>query len=125
MPALPTTMKLINWNVWRLKKDQAFIELKKILREHKPEILFLCETKLKGRLMNRKVVALNFQNCLAVDSSGKRGGLAMMWGENVTMEVKSYSKHHIDVVVQRKVACGTAQGFMVTQRLKRKSTLGN
>lgn len=52
--------------------------------------------------MNRKAEAFNFQNCLAVDSYRKEGGLAMKQGKNVTVDVTSYSKHHIDAVVQRK-----------------------
>lgn len=95
-------MKLICWNVWGLGKDHAFQELKRILREHKPEIIFLCKTKLKVQLMNRKTEALNFQNCLVVDSYGKRGGLALMWSKNITVDVKSYIKHNIDAIVQCK-----------------------
>lgn len=75
-------------------------EIKMILREYKPEIMFLCETKLMGQLIKGKAAALNFQNCFAISSSGKGGGLAMMWNENVAVEIKSYNKHHIDVVVQ-------------------------
>ena len=71
-----------------------------ILREHKPEIMFFCETKLMGQLMKRRAAELNFQNCFAISSNGKGGGLAMMWKEGIEMEIKSYSKHHIDVVVQ-------------------------
>lgn len=57
-------------------------------------MMFLCETKLKMLLINKKAEALNFQNCFAVDRCGKRGRLAMMWSENVTVDVKAYSKHH-------------------------------
>ena len=49
-----------------------------IIREYKPEIMFLCETKLMGQLMKRKAAELNFQNCFTISSNGKRGGLAMM-----------------------------------------------
>lgn len=77
LPVPLTTMKLISWNIWGLGNDRAFQELKRILHEQKLEIIFLCETKLKVQLMNRKAEAFNFQNCLAVDSYRKEGGLAM------------------------------------------------
>ncbi|KAL9419818.1 hypothetical protein AB3S75_037560 [Citrus x aurantiifolia] len=93
-------MKLISWNVRGLRNYRTFREIKRILRELKPEIVFLCETKLSEQFMKRKASELNFQNCFAVSSSGKRGGLAMMWSENVNLEIKSYSKHHIDTCIQ-------------------------
>ncbi|KAL9433059.1 hypothetical protein AB3S75_027969 [Citrus x aurantiifolia] len=96
-------MKLISWNVRGLGKDRTFREIKKILREHKPEIMFLCETKLRVQVMNKKAEALNFQQCFTVSSNGKGSVLAMMWSENVTIDIKSYSKHHIDAVAQSKV----------------------
>ncbi|KAH9671373.1 reverse transcriptase domain-containing protein [Citrus sinensis] len=86
MPAPPATMKLISWNVRGLRKDRTFREIKRILRELKPEIVFLCETKLSEQLMKRKASELNFQNCFAISSSGKGGGLAMMWSENNRIE---------------------------------------
>ncbi|KAH9671372.1 reverse transcriptase domain-containing protein [Citrus sinensis] len=100
MPAPPATMKLISWNVRGLRKDRTFREIKRILRELKPEIVFLCETKLSEQLMKRKASELNFQNCFAISSSGKGGGLAMMWSENVNLEIKSYSKHRIDTCIK-------------------------
>lgn len=95
-------MKLISWNIRELGKDRAFREIKKILCEHKPKIMFLCETKLLVQLMNKKAEALNFQHCFVVNSNGKGGGLAMMSSENVTVDIKSYNKHHIDAIAQCK-----------------------
>lgn len=71
MPAPLATMKLISWNIRGLRKDRMFREIKRILRELKPKIVFLCETKLSEQLMKRKASELNFQNCVAVSSSGK------------------------------------------------------
>ena len=82
-------MKLISWNVQGLRKDRTFREIKRIIRKLKPEIMFLCETKLSERLMKRKASEINFQNCFAVSNSGKGGGLAMMWSKNVNLKIKS------------------------------------
>ena len=33
------------------------------------------------------------------NGEGKGGGLAMFWRKEINLEIKSYSKHHIDVVI--------------------------
>lgn len=43
-----------------------------------------------------------FPNCFAVIKEGMRDGLAMLWSSKVTVEIKSYSVHHIDVAVYSK-----------------------
>ena len=79
--------------------------------------MFLCETKLRVQLINKKTEALNFQHCFAVSSNGKGGGLAMMWSENVTIDIKSYSKHYIDAVAQSKeAAIGDAHAYTAIQK---------
>ena len=50
--------------------------------------------------MKRRAAELNFQNCFAISSNGKGERLAIMQNEGIEMEIKSYSKHYIDVVVQ-------------------------
>lgn len=42
---------------------------------------------------------LRFPNCFAVSRERMRGGLAMLWSSEVTIEIKSYSCHHVDVDV--------------------------
>lgn len=49
--------------------------------------------------LQRKGKELMFDNCFAVDKSGLGGGLALLWNSEVVVEVKSFSKHHIDAVV--------------------------
>lgn len=42
---------------------------------------------------------LHFPNCFAISREGMRGGLAKLWSSKVTVEIKSYSCHHFDVMV--------------------------
>lgn len=42
---------------------------------------------------------LHLPNCFAVSRERMRGGLAMLWSSEVTIEIKSYSCHHVDVDV--------------------------
>jgi hypothetical protein len=41
-----------------------------------------------------------FQNLFVVDSVGKSGGLALLWGEDVVVDIQNYSHRHINGIVK-------------------------
>jgi hypothetical protein len=43
---------------------------------------------------------LGLKGCLAVDSRGKRGGLALFWDENIQVKLLSIDERYIDVFMQ-------------------------
>jgi hypothetical protein len=43
---------------------------------------------------------LGLKGCLAIDSSGKRGGLALFWDENVQVVLLSIDDRYIDVSIR-------------------------
>lgn len=92
-------MKLISWNVRGLGQDRTFREAQQILQEHRPQILFLCETKMTSKQMQEKASKMKFQNCFSVSREGLGGRLAMLWDPGTSVEIKSFSKHHVDAVV--------------------------
>lgn len=77
-----------------------FLAIKKILHLHRPQLIFLCETKLSSRQVNNVCRKLGIENCLVVDSKGKSGSLAMLWSLEITVQITSYSNHHIDAEIQ-------------------------
>lgn len=60
--------------------------------------MFLCETKLTTRQMQEKSRRLYFEYSFEVERTGKRGGLALIWNSELMVDIKSWSKHHIDAV---------------------------
>lgn len=68
-------MKVLSWNVRGLGNDRAFREVKKILQMQRPQIVFLCETKMRAEQMRVIGEKLNFKSCFAVSSRGKSRGL--------------------------------------------------
>ncbi|KAH9695348.1 putative reverse transcriptase/RNA-dependent DNA polymerase [Citrus sinensis] len=54
---------------------------------------------MMAKQMEAKRRMLKFENCFVVDRCGLGGGLALLWTSDVSLEVKSYSKHHIDAVI--------------------------
>lgn len=43
---------------------------------------------------------LGFDNCMAVSRNGMGGGLALLWNDDLELEIVSYSNHHIDGLVK-------------------------
>ena len=72
-------MRIISWNVRGLGKNRTFREAQEVIREHKPQILFLCETKMTVQQMKKKSEQFCFPSCFAVGREGMSGGLAMLW----------------------------------------------
>lgn len=62
-------------------------------------VLFLCETMAKRSRMEWVKQKLGFEGLITVDPVGKSGGLALMWKERDQVEMRSYSKNHIDVKI--------------------------
>ena len=46
---------------------------------------------------------LGFNKSYAVSSSGRSGGLCIFWNDEINVEVISYSRYHIDVLVDNMV----------------------
>ena len=52
-----------------------------------PKIIFLTETKLKKKTMEKEKEKLGFTNGLIIPSSGRSGGSALLWKKDITVEV--------------------------------------
>jgi len=79
-----------------LSRLRAVREIRELMDLYKPLVLFLSETKMSAQRSQDLRRRLGFQNALGVACSGLSGGLVMMWRSDVTLDVKSYSKYHID-----------------------------
>jgi hypothetical protein len=71
-----------------------------MVREKKPVIIFLMETKLRKSKMELVRCKLSFSNMIVVDSVGKSGGLALLWNETAGVEVRNFSYRHINAIVR-------------------------
>ena len=57
------------------------------------------ETKASVRRMTKVKERIGFPNGLVVPSEGKSGGISLLWIRDMEVEIKSFSKFHIDVIV--------------------------
>lgn len=67
---------------------------------YKPQLAFLCETKLLTMQMNNVGIKLKPESCFAISSNSKSGGLAMSWAQDIKVDNTSFSSHHIDTEVE-------------------------
>ena len=72
------------------------------MKKEGPALLFVMETKIKGNRVEALRTTLGFAGCFAVDSDGLSGGIGMFWSHDVVIDLKNYSRAHIDVKVRWK-----------------------
>jgi exonuclease III len=92
-------MNCLFWNC-RGAGDAATVkEIKNLVLQYAPRVLCLVETQLdKSRLANL-ARPFGYDNCYAVSSEGRSGGLAMYWNNPLGLDLQSFSKNHIDMKV--------------------------
>ena len=44
---------------------------------------------------------MSHMNCLFVPSKGQSGGIAMIWTKETSLDIMTYSPHHIDAIVTK------------------------
>lgn len=93
-------MKIISWNYWELENSKTIRELYRLVREKRPEVIFLMETEGSDRLLNSVKMKLGFDNMFVVNSLDRKRGLAMLWKTENGTEIMNYSNNHIHLRTQ-------------------------
>lgn len=104
-------MKILVWNVRGVGNPRTLQTLRHEVRSIKPQVMFLCESKCNREGSERLKVELNFEECLCIPSLGKKGGLILMWDEDLQAQVLSSSEGHINVIIKDKEGWWRFIGF--------------
>ena len=94
-------MICLSWNCRGLRNPDAVRELRNVVKQEGPALVFVMETKIRAVKVENLKFSLGFSGCFAVDSVGLSGGLGLFWSKDVSVELKNYSAGHIDCVVRR------------------------
>ena len=92
-------MILISWNCRGLGNQRVVDVLSHLVREKAPKVLFSMETKRIVEEMRWIQEDLPYRCMLAVPCTQCRGGLALLWKEEVNLHIQTYSPHHIDALI--------------------------
>ncbi|KAL0446312.1 UNVERIFIED_CONTAM: hypothetical protein Slati_1759100 [Sesamum latifolium] len=92
-------MKILSWNCEGLGAPWTVRTLTRLVKLHRPGLVFLSETKCNARRVDRVKNLMNY-NGVGVDFVGKGGGLFLLWRKDVDVWLQSLSLHHIDVTVK-------------------------
>lgn len=78
-------MNTLSWNCRGVGLPWTVQELVALVRAKSPRLVFLSETRTSGTRVANLRWRLGLKNCIAVDSSGTGGGLALFWSEEVAV----------------------------------------
>ncbi|XP_062010699.1 uncharacterized protein LOC133727086 [Rosa rugosa] len=94
-------MDILSWNCRGICNDTTTRALKDLISQNRPQIIFLCETKISRKEDFQKLHrALGFAHSETVLSEGQSGGLAVFWNDDVRIRMGTTSAHHMDMVVE-------------------------
>ena len=96
-------MRALGWNCQGLRNPRLVRSLCKLVQQWNPNFVFLSETKLKTKSMEKEKnkESASFTNGLVIPSFGRSGGLALLWRKEITVEIQNYSDRHIDAIVTK------------------------
>lgn len=92
-------MKILSWNCRGLGSPRAIRSLKDVITSSSPSIVGLKETKLTAKRFEALRCHLGFYGYFPVNCRGKSGGFAILWKEEVSVHINSFSQFHIDMTV--------------------------
>jgi len=92
-------MSLLSWNCRGLGNPRTVRVLHHLVKEKKPEIVFLIETLCRSSTMEKVRCKLGFKGLFVVNPVGRSGGLALLWSENLSVEIFNYSRQHINAII--------------------------
>ena len=101
-PCYERDMLELSW-AWETMCSSCFVPFSAI---GSSTMAFLMETKLYSRRMASLSKSLGFHWCMAISCVGRSGGLALCWMDTISVWIRSYSQHHIDMEVEGLHGCG-------------------
>jgi hypothetical protein len=73
-----------------------------MVREKKPNLVFLMETKLRKNKMEVIWMKIGFKNLFVVESVEKSRGLGLFWEDGCDVEVQNFSCRYINAVIHNR-----------------------
>ncbi|CAH9114608.1 unnamed protein product [Cuscuta europaea] len=93
-------MTCLCWNYRGLGNPLAIQVLVDYVHSKRSNIVSLMVTFSNSSKVEEVMGKVGMSSCFAVDNDGHRGGLQLIWGDGVVVQIREASPHFIDVTVQ-------------------------
>ncbi|KAL6143754.1 hypothetical protein ACLB2K_054449 [Fragaria x ananassa] len=91
--------RILVWNCRGIVGGARRRALVDLIRQEKPRILFLSETLCSEKQPETLRIRIGFDNCLGMASSESSPGVALLWMNDMPVNIQTYSARHIDVSI--------------------------
>lgn len=92
-------MSCLTWNCRGLRNPLAEDDLEAIIQAQDPLIVFLSKTWSGRKQLEKIRCKIKYAGLFYIPSQGRGGRLAHLWKLDITVWIDSFSRCHIDVVV--------------------------
>lgn len=82
-------MNLLAWNCRGLENPRSVRVFPEYAQRWDPKIMFLSETKLKKRSMEKAKEKAGYRNGLIIPSMGRSGGLLLLWKKDFWLRFRA------------------------------------
>ena len=89
-----------------------------MVKEKRPNLVFLMETKLQALRVELLKSRLGFESVFVVDCVGRNVGLGLFWNDGFEVEIQNYSRRLINTVINNgdRIALESSRGFIGTRK---------
>jgi hypothetical protein len=91
-------MTILGWNSRGVGPPATVQELFCLVQTYKPCLVFVCESRQSKERVENLRFRIGTKECFQVKEKGKGGGL--YWTKDITVDLLSFSNHHIDMHIR-------------------------
>ena len=94
-------MSLLCWNCSGLGNQRTENQLVDMVRAKDPSVVFIAETWTNEARLILVQDKIKFKHTFVAPIRNKAGGLVIFWKEDFDLNIETFSKNHIDTIVNK------------------------
>lgn len=94
-------MSFLVWNYHGLGNLRIGKELEVVVRAKDPSVVFIVEIWANEIRLKEVQWNLDFENLFFVERNNRGGGLALYWRNSIDLSIDTFSKNHIDAIINK------------------------
>lgn len=93
-------MSILSWTCRGLGNLRTIRDLCRLVKENRSKLVFLMETKLRQHHFDKIKNKMGFNSGFVVECVGRSGGLALLWTNDLVVDIENYSRRHINATIR-------------------------